>query len=93
MNYMVIHEELKRGGLRTIIPDLPQCAATGAKIETRKRSAERNIRKHLASLIKAGKQLPKDAEKTVRLKRTVRRCFVHFVRFTPIGEPEHAGAH
>ncbi len=83
MNYMVVHEVLKRGGLRTIIPDLPRCGATGVKVETRKRSAERNIKKHLASLVKAGKELPRDAAKTVRLKRTVKRCIVHFVHVAP----------
>lgn len=92
MNYMVVHEELKRGGLRTIIPDLPHLNATGVKVETRKRSAERNIRKHVASLIEAGKRLPKDTTKTVRLKRTVRRCFVHFVQINPVGILEPEGA-
>jgi hypothetical protein len=41
MNYMVIHEELKAGGWRTIVPDIPRCGATGVKLKTRERSAER----------------------------------------------------
>jgi hypothetical protein len=86
MNYMVIHEELKRGGWRTIVPDVPRCTATGVKIETRERSAERNLRKRLASLIKAGKNLPSDSKKTVRLKRTVKRCYVHFIAVSPVDE-------
>jgi hypothetical protein len=92
MNYMVIHEELKAGGWRTIVPDIPRCGAAGVKFETRKRSAERNIRKHVASLIKADKGLPKDTTKTVHLKRTVRRCFVHFVQINPLIQPKLAGA-
>ena len=93
MNYMVIHEELKSGGWRTIVPDIPHCGATGVKLETRKRSAERNIRKHVAALIKADKRLPLDVAKSVRLKRTVKRCFVHFIQVKPVDEPELAGAH
>jgi len=79
MNYMVIHEELKSGGWRTVVPDIPHCGAAGVKFETRMRSAERSIRKRMASLIKAEKELPEDTSKTVRLKRTVKRCYVHFV--------------
>ncbi len=79
MNYMVIHEELKSGGWRTIVPDLPRCSATGVRLETRRRSAERNVRKHIAKLIKTHIGLPEDMTKSVRLKRAVKRCFVHFV--------------
>jgi hypothetical protein len=87
MNYMVIHEQLKAGGSRTIVPDMPRCTAvTGVKFESRKHSAERNVRKRAASLIKANKGLPKSTTKTVRLKRTVKRCYVHFVQIAPIGE-------
>ena len=93
MNYMVIHEELKAGGWRTIVPDIPRCGATGVKLETRKRSAERNVETHIAGLIEAEKRLPKDTAKTVRLKRTVRRCFVHFVSINQICKSELAGAH
>jgi len=93
MNYMLIHEELKRGGWITIVPDVPRCTATGVKIETRKRSAERNVCKHLASLILAGKSLPSDRKKTVRLKRTVKRCYVHFVAISPVDETTLTGAH
>ncbi len=84
MNYMVIHEELKAGGWRTIVPDIPNCRVTGVKFETRKRSAERNIKKHVASLINAERRLPKDMTRNIRLKRTVRRCFVHFVQIPTV---------
>jgi hypothetical protein len=93
MNYMVIHEELKRGGWRTTVPNVPGCTATGVKIETRKRSVERNVRRHLASLIIAGKSLPSDRKKTVRLKRTVKRCYVHFVAITQVDVSPERGAH
>jgi predicted RNase H-like HicB family nuclease len=91
MNYMVIHEELKAGGWKTIVPDLPGCRATGVKFETRRRSAERSIRKYVASLKKAGKCLPMDSTKTVRLKRTVTRCIVHFVKINSLVEPKLRG--
>lgn len=90
MNYMVIHEQLKSGGWRTIVPDIPRCGATGVKIETRRRSAERNIKKHVAAIAKVKNELPKDTIKSVRLKRTVRRCFVHFVEVNPTGGTERA---
>jgi predicted RNase H-like HicB family nuclease len=82
MNYMVVHEELKRGGWRTIVPDMPLIDATGARFETRRKSAELNIKKYLTTLMKADKQLPKDVKKVVRMKRTVKRCYVHFVSFS-----------
>jgi len=93
MNYMVIHEELKAGGWRTIVPDLPRCSATGVKLETRMRSVERNIKKHLSALASADKRLPRNTKKIVRLKRTVKRCYVHFVRFTKTSESQLSGAH
>jgi predicted RNase H-like HicB family nuclease len=92
MNYMVVHEQLKRGGWRTIVPDIPRIDATGAKFETRRRSAERNVRKHLTALAQADKRLPKDSKKIVRLKRTVKRCYVHFVSFAASSESETAGS-
>jgi hypothetical protein len=89
MNYMVVHEQLKAGGWRTIVPDMPRCAAvTGVKFESRKHSAERNVINRASVLIKANNELPKSTTKTVRLKRTVKRCYVHFVHIDPIAKSE-----
>ena len=91
MNYMVIHEQLKAGGWRTIVPDIPRCGATGVKFETRKRSAERNIARYAAALTKAKKELPKNITTSVPLKRSVNRSFVHFVHIASLGDFKVAG--
>lgn len=79
MKYMVIHERLKNGNWRTFVPDVPGCKASGVKPETRMRTVTKDVLKHLNRLVARGEPLPKSVTTVLHMKRTVSRCYVHFI--------------